>query len=59
MAKTGIRHIAEKSADIIDPVQNNKKNRKFGNERIEYSKSEQEKIEKSIIQNQRKLPKAT
>jgi 4-hydroxyphenylpyruvate dioxygenase-like putative hemolysin len=22
MAKTGIRHIAEKSADIIDPVQN-------------------------------------
>jgi hypothetical protein len=27
MAKTGIRHIAEKSADIIDPVQN-KKNKK-------------------------------
>jgi hypothetical protein len=58
MAKTRIRHIAKKSADSIDPVQN-KKNQKFGNKRIEYSEFGKEKIEKSKIQNQRKLPKAT
>ena len=47
MAKTGIRHIAEKSVDTIDPAQ--KKNRKF----------EKERIGKSKMQNERKLPKAT
>ena len=47
MAKTGIRHIAEKSADIIDPVQkqNFEKNKKTNKSKIQ--KSENEEIGKS------------
>jgi len=47
MAKTGIRHIAEKSADIIDPVQKQKFREKQKNEQIKDSKSENEEIGKS------------
>ena len=51
MAKTGIRHIAEKSADIIDPVQKqkfrkNKKQKKKTN-KSKIQKSENEEIGKS------------
>ena len=42
MAKTGIRHIAEKSVDTIDPAQKNKnkksKIRKRKNRKIENAK---------------------
>ena len=48
MAKTGIRHIAEKSADIIDPVQKQKfrkKTKKTNKSKVQ--KSEKEEIGKS------------
>jgi hypothetical protein len=44
MAKTGIRHIAEKSADIIDPVQIENSKNKTNKSNVQ--KSEKEKIEK-------------
>ena len=48
MAKTGIRHIAEKSADIIDPVQIENSKNKTNKSNVQ--KSEKEKIGKSKIQ---------
>ncbi len=57
MAKTGIRHIAKKSADIIDPVQK----QKFRKKQKKTNKSKVQKSEKEEIENrntnQRNLPK--
>jgi hypothetical protein len=57
MAKTGIRHIAEKSADIIDPVQKQKfrKNKKKRtNQRFRNPKTKKSENRNT---NQRNLPK--
>ena len=59
MAKTGIRHIAEKSADIIDPVQKQKfrkKQKKRTNQRFRNPKKKKSENRNT---NQRNLPKAT
>ena len=56
MAKTGIRHIAEKSADIIDPVQKQKfrKKNKRTNQRFRIPKTKKSENRNT---NQRNLPK--
>jgi len=56
MAKTGIRHIAKKSADIIDPVQKQKfrKNKKRTNQRFRNPKTKKSENRNT---NQRNLPK--
>ena len=57
MAKTGIRHIAEKSADIIDPVQKQKfreKQKKRTNQRFRNLKTKKSENRNT---NQRNLPK--
>jgi hypothetical protein len=57
MAKTGIRHIAEKSADIIDPVQKQKfrkKQKKRTNQRFRNPKTKKSENRNT---NQRNLPK--
>jgi hypothetical protein len=58
MAKTGIRHIAEKSADIIDPVQKQKfrknKKKKRTNQRFRNPKTKKSENRNT---NQRNLPK--
>ena len=59
MAKTGIRHIAKKSADIIDPVQKQKfrKNKKKRtNQRFRNPKTKKSENRNT---NQRNLPEAT
>ena len=57
MAKTGIRHIAEKSADIIDPVQKQKFRKKQKNEQIKGSEIRKTKKSENRNTNQRNLPK--
>ena len=47
MAKTGIRHIAKKSADIIDPVQKQKFRKTKKTNKSKIQKSENEEIGKS------------
>ena len=50
MAKTGIRHIAEKSADIIDPVQKQKFRKNKKNEQIKGSEIRKRRNRKIEIQ---------
>jgi hypothetical protein len=59
MAKTGIRHIAEKSADIIDPVQNQKFRKKKKNEQIKGSEIRKRRNRKIEIQINEICQKAT
>ena len=58
MAKTGIRHIAEKSADIIDPVQK-QKFRKKKHEQIKGSEIRKRRNRKIEIQINEICQKAT
>ena len=57
MAKTGIRHIAKKSADIIDPVQKQKFRKNKKNEQIKGSEIRKTKKSENRNTNQRNLPK--
>jgi hypothetical protein len=59
MAKTGIRHIAEKSADIIDPVQKQKFREKQKNEQIKDSEIRKRRNRKIEIQINEICQKAT
>ena len=59
MAKTGIRHIAEKSADIIDPVQKQKFREKQKNEQIKDSEIRKRRNRKIEIQINEICKKAT
>ena len=59
MAKTGIRHIAEKSADIIDPVQKQKFREKHKNEQIKDSEIRKRRNRKIEIQINEICQKAT
>jgi len=59
MAKTGIRHIAEKSADIIDPVQKQKFREKQKNEQIKDSEIRKRRNRKIEIQINEICHKAT
>ena len=59
MAKTGIRHIAEKSADIIDPVQKQKFRKKKKNEQIKDSEIRKRRNRKIEIQINEICQKAT
>jgi len=57
--KTGIRHIAEKSADIIDPVQKQKFREKQKNEQIKDSEIRKRRNRKIEIQINEICQKAT
>ena len=57
MAKTGIRHIAEKSADIIDPVQKQKISRKTKKRTNQRFRNPKTKKSENRNTNQRNLPK--
>ena len=59
MAKTGIRHIAEKSADIIDPVQKQKFRKNKKNEQIKGSEIRKRRNRKIEIQINEICQKAT
>jgi hypothetical protein len=59
MAKTGIRHIAEKSADIIDPVQKQKFRKNKKNEQIKDSEIRKRRNRKIEIQINEICQKAT
>jgi len=59
MAKTGIRHIAEKSADIIDPVQKQKFRKNKKNEQIKGSEFRKRRNRKIEIQINEICQKAT
>jgi hypothetical protein len=59
MAKTGIRHIAKKSADIIDPVQNQKFRKNKKNEQIKGSEIRKRRNRKIEIQINEICQKAT
>jgi hypothetical protein len=60
MAKTGIRHIAEKSADIIDPVQKQKfRKKQKKNEQIKDSEIRKRRNRKIEIQINEICQKAT
>jgi hypothetical protein len=59
MAKTGIRHIAKKSADIIDPVQKQKFRKNKKNEQIKDSEIRKRRNRKIEIQINEICQKAT
>jgi hypothetical protein len=59
MAKTGIRHIAKKSADIIDPVQKQKFRKNKKNEQIKGSEIRKRRNRKIEIQINEICQKAT
>ena len=59
MAKTGIRHIAEQSADIIDPVQKQKFRKTKKNEQIKDSEIRKRRNRKIEIQINEICQKAT
>jgi len=59
MVKTGIRHIAKKSADIIDPVQKQKFRKNKKNEQIKGSEIRKRRNRKIEIQINEICQKAT